>query len=94
MVELRRIEIATEVSMLYSYLACPREGHLENALHVMGYLWLKHYSQLIFDPTYLDIDQTAFPSFDWTEFYDNVEEAIYLPICLLPLAKMLTFVWW
>jgi hypothetical protein len=76
MVELGRIGIATEVSMLSSYLACPREGHLENALHVMGYLQLKHNSPLIFDPTYPDIDQTAFPSFDWTEFYGNVEEAI------------------
>jgi hypothetical protein len=37
MVELGRIDIVTEVSMLSSYLACPREGCLENALHVMGY---------------------------------------------------------
>jgi hypothetical protein len=32
--------------------------------------------QLIFDLTYPDIDLTAFPSFDWTEFYGNKEEAI------------------
>jgi hypothetical protein len=38
MVELGRINIATKISMLSSYLACPRKGHLENALHVMGYL--------------------------------------------------------
>ncbi len=44
MVELGLIDIATEVSMLSSYLACPRKGHLENALHVMGYLQLKHNS--------------------------------------------------
>jgi hypothetical protein len=62
--------------MLSSYLACPHEGHLENALHVMGYLRLKHNSRLIFDPTYPDIDQTAFPSFEWTEFNGDVEEAI------------------
>jgi hypothetical protein len=76
MVELGRIDIATEVSMLSSYLACPCKSHLENALHVMGYLQLKHNSRLIFDPTYPDIDQTAFPSFEWMEFYSNVEEAI------------------
>ncbi len=75
-VELGCIDIATEVSMLSSYLACPHKGHLDNALHVMGYLQLKHNSQLIFDPTYPDIDLTAFPSFDWAEFYGNVEEAI------------------
>jgi hypothetical protein len=71
MVELKRINIATEVSMLSSYLACPGKGHLENALHVMGYLRLKHNLRLIFDPTYRDIDQTAFPSLEWTEFYDT-----------------------
>ncbi len=39
MVELGHIDIATEVSMLSSYLACPRKDHLENALHVMGYIF-------------------------------------------------------
>jgi hypothetical protein len=78
MVELGHIDIATEVSMLSSYLACPCKGHLENALHVMGYLRLKHNSQLIFDPTYPDIDQTAFPSFEKKKFYGDVEEAIPL----------------
>ncbi len=86
MVELGCIDIATEVSMLFSYLACPREGHLENVLHVMGYLRLKHSSQLTFDPTYPDIDWTAFPSFDWMDFYGNVEEAIP-PIMPPPLGQ-------
>ncbi len=72
------IDIATKVAMLFSYLACPCEGQLENALNVMGYLQLKHNSQLIFDPKYPDIDQTAFPSFKWTEFYGNMEEEIPL----------------
>jgi hypothetical protein len=44
MVELGSIDIATEVSMLSSYLARPCKGHLENALHVMGYLQLKYNS--------------------------------------------------
>ena len=38
MVELGRIDIANEVSMLSSYLGYPREGHLEAAIHVMGHL--------------------------------------------------------
>ncbi len=41
-----------------------------------GIFLLKHNSWLIFDPTYPDIDQTAFPSFEWTELYGSVEEAI------------------
>jgi hypothetical protein len=73
MVELGRIDIGTKISMLSSYLAYPRECHLEAALHVMGYLRLKHNSRLIFDPTYPNIDQTTFPMYDWAEFYGDVE---------------------
>jgi hypothetical protein len=42
MVELGRIDIATEVSLLSSHLAYPREGHLDTALHIMSYLRQKH----------------------------------------------------
>ncbi len=38
MVELGRVDIAFKVSMLLSYLAYAREGHLQAAIHVMGYL--------------------------------------------------------
>jgi hypothetical protein len=44
----------------------------------VGYLQLKHNSRIIFDPTYPNIDQNASPTFEWTEFYGNVEEAISL----------------
>ena len=36
MVELGRVDIAVEVSLLSSYLAYPREGHLEAAIHRIG----------------------------------------------------------
>ena len=42
MVEIGRIDITVEVSMLSSYLTLPLEGHLEAALHIMGYLKQKH----------------------------------------------------
>ncbi len=78
MVELGCVDIATKVSMLLSYLAYTREGYIEAAIHMMGYLRLKHNSRLIFDPTYPDMDLDSCPSFDWTEFYfyDDVTEAI------------------
>ncbi len=60
MVELGHIDIVTKISLLSSHLAYPREGHLEAALHVMGYLKQKHNYCLIFDPTYPKID--IFPS--------------------------------
>jgi hypothetical protein len=62
--------------MLSSYLEYPREGYLEAAIHVMDYLRLKHNSRLIFVPAYPDIHLDSFPSFDWTEFYGDVMEAI------------------
>jgi hypothetical protein len=70
------IDIATEVSLLSLHLAYPREGHLDAALHVMGYLWLKYNSRLIFDPTYPLIDDSTFQHHDWEEFYGDVQEAI------------------
>ncbi len=76
MVELGRIDIATEVSMLSSYLALPREGHLETALHIMGYLCKKHNSRLVFDPNYPEINESDFPEYDWTEFHGDVTGAI------------------
>jgi hypothetical protein len=78
MVEIGRIDIARDVSLLSSHLAYPREGHLEAALHVMTYLKTKHNSRLVFDPTYPDIDHINFHNCDWKEFYSNVTEALPL----------------
>jgi hypothetical protein len=41
-VELGRIDIITEVSMLSTYLCVPPEDHLEAAFHVFAYLGLHH----------------------------------------------------
>ena len=37
-VELGRIDIDTKVSKLFSFLATPREDHLDQALHIFTYL--------------------------------------------------------
>jgi hypothetical protein len=76
MIELGRVDIATVISLLFSHLAYPYVGHLEIALHIMGYLKQKHNTQLVFDPTYPTIDMDSFPQYNWTEFYSNVKEAI------------------
>jgi hypothetical protein len=86
MVELGYIDIATEVSMLSSYLALLHEGHLEATLHVMEYLWLKHNTRLIFNPTYPDIVASDFTRHDWMELYGDVHKAIP-PNMLKPLGK-------
>ena len=76
MVEIGCVDIATEVSLLSSFLTHPQIGHLLAALHVMAYLKLKHNSRLIFDPTYPVIDLTMFPKRNWDEFYGDVSETI------------------
>ena len=84
MVELGHVDIATKFFLLSSHLAYPREGHLEAVLHVMAYLKQKHNSRLIFDPTYPDIDMSSFPTYGWTEFCWDVQEAIPPMTCPNP----------
>ena len=51
-VELGRVGICLEVSLMYSHLALPREGHLDKLFHIFAYLKWKHRSWIVFDPTY------------------------------------------
>ena len=77
MVELGRVDIGTEVSKLSSFLAMPRRGHMEAALHVMSYLRCKHNSRLPLDPTYPFVDRDAFnENTDSTATYGDVSEAL------------------
>lgn len=76
MVELGRVDIAVEVSMLSSHNAYPREGHFEAVLHIMSYLSHKHNSRLAMDASTPKITRSRFARHDWTSFYGDVEEAI------------------
>jgi hypothetical protein len=49
-VELGRIDVATEVSMLVAFSAAPRQGHLAAVLHVYAYLKAHKWSRLVLDP--------------------------------------------
>ncbi len=89
MVKLGCVDIATEVSMLSSYLAYPCEGHLEAAIHVMGYLQLKHNTQLVFDPTYPDIDLILFQPLTGPNSMEMSRKQSR-PICQSPSEKMST----
>ena len=76
MVEIGRIDIITEVSLMSSHMAMPREGHLDAVLHIFGYLKVKYNSRMCFDPTVSYCDESSFKKCDWKQFYGNVEEAI------------------
>eukprot|EP00804_Cyclotella_cryptica_P021922 CCRYP_000873-RA/>CCRYP_000873-RA protein AED:0.30 eAED:0.30 QI:0/0/0/1/0/0/2/0/372 len=86
MCELGQIGICTEVSMLSSFAAMPREGHLEEALHVFSYLKSKSNSRLLSDPKEPDVGKSNFVECDWSNFYPGMEEALP-PNALAPLGK-------
>ena len=68
-VELGRIDIITEVSELLTYLAQPRDGHLDAVFHIFNYLEKRHNSRIVFDPTYPIIDMSLFKDCDWKQYY-------------------------
>jgi hypothetical protein len=72
-VELVRIDIITEVSMVSTYLCFPREGHLEAVFHVFAYLGLHHNARVVFDPTYPDVDMGTFIKTYWKSMYGDVK---------------------
>ena len=76
MVELGRIGIITEVSMLASQLSLTWEGHLEAVLYIFGYLKGHNNAQMVLYPTYPTIDMSMFPDHDWCGFYGEVKEGI------------------
>ena len=77
MVELGRVDVCTEVSMLSSHLALPRRGHLEALFHLFSYLKSHHNSEMVFDPSVPDHDMSEFPREDWSlSIYGNVSEEL------------------
>ena len=75
MVELGRVDICTEVSMLSSHLALPRKGHLAALFHMFAYLKKHHNAEMVFDPTEPHIDEAQFPREDWSHtVYGEVKE--------------------
>jgi hypothetical protein len=75
-VELVRINIITEVSMLSTFLCMPCEGHLDAVYHLFANLYMYHNARVVFDPTYPDVDMRAFIKTDWKPMYGDVKEAI------------------
>ena len=76
MVEIGSVDIITEVSMLASQMAMPREGHMDAVFHVFAYLKSRHNSRMVFDPTYPSIEKTNFQEHEWKRLYGDVMEAI------------------
>jgi len=75
-VELGRINIYIDITLLSSYMAQPRNGHMNEVLHIFSYLKAHENSKIVFDPMPQPWDETQFTKYDWTEFYKDTVEAI------------------
>eukprot|EP00957_Ditylum_brightwellii_P198706 15145358-Ditylum_brightwellii.AAC.1 len=66
MVELGRIDICLEVSMMPSHLAMPREGHMVDVLRIFAHLRKYHNTELVFGQSDPVVDEVAFEQRGWT----------------------------
>ena len=65
-VELGRVDIDVEVSMMSSHLALPRVGHLKEIYHIFAYLKAHSNTEMVFDPTPVTPDMSLFEQQDWS----------------------------
>ena len=73
-VELGRIDICTEVSMLASFCAAPRTGHLDAVMHMFAYLATHKRSHIVFDPACVQHQERPKPN--WSDFYQDAREEV------------------
>ena len=90
--ELGRIDIDVEVSMMSSHLALPREGHLKELFHIFAYLKAHSNAEMVFDPTPVEPDMSLFERQDWSYSsygYESLKEELPLNMPK-PLGKSMT----
>ena len=73
-VELGRVDIITEVSIMAGFTAMPRAGHLEALCRLFAHLKTHKRSKLVMDSSYPKVPQPE-PQ-DWHQFYGDVKEEI------------------
>ena len=72
MIKVGRIDIISEVSLLSSQIALPRERHLDASVHV-GHMYN---SRLVYDPSYPEIKHSVIKKCDWSEFCRDPKEGM------------------
>lgn len=81
-IEIGRVDVLLEFTLLSSHLALPRSGHLLAVYRVFGYLKLNPRRRVYLDPSHPEISEDRFHRFDWGDFYGDIEEPI--PIDMPP----------
>jgi len=64
-VELVRVDICVEISMMSSHLTLPRAGHLDKLFLIFAYLKKYADSKMVFDPSLPKVDMNDFAEEDW-----------------------------
>ena len=77
-IDIWRIDILLEVSLLSSHMALPRIVHLQAVYRIFGYLNQLPKRRLYFDPNKPIISEGRFQVLDWEEFYNESREPITL----------------
>ena len=75
-IELGRVDILLETALMSTHLALPREGHLEQVLHIVGYLKSHKKMRILFDSGYPKVKENWFQDYDWFDFYKDAKEAL------------------
>ena len=65
-VELGRVDIDCEVSMMSSHMALPREGHLKELFNIFAYLKAHANAEMVFDLTPILPYKSLFEREDWS----------------------------
>ena len=74
-IEIGRVDINLEVSLLSDYQASSHRGHLEQLLHIVAFLKKKPKLTLYFDPTEPIIDETMFNGESEDVFLEHYRDA-------------------
>ena len=75
-IELGRVDILHEVTILSSFLVSPRQGHLDQVFHIFAYLKKHERSVMVFDDTEPDLRNINFTTCDWGQHYPDAREPI------------------
>ena len=70
------VDILLKTSLLSKDLDMPREGHLKQALHIVGYLKSNKKLRLPYDSSYPTVKEKWFSQYDWMDFYWDAKEAM------------------
>ena len=64
-VELGRVDVCLEVSLMASHITLPRDGHMRALFRIFSYLKTHHNAELVYDPSDPIINKSRFKQKDW-----------------------------